>query len=682
MSSTDEPTKRDISLDEFPMPTYEEWKEAAIAALKGAPFEKVMFTKLVDGLTLNPIYNAEDAPASLPQPGQFPYRRGTNALGYQGSPWQIAQTAHGRCPASFNKAALAELKGGSTAITVDMSRCTGTKLSKLSSWNKAFEGIVLGALPVYLTNGGGAASMAMLIECCKAQGGDPATLKGGMIYDPIAMMLKRGHLCKNIGLDTAMAQMTSMTKWACESGADFTTIGVDGSCYQDCGAAAPDEVAFMLATALQYLREMEKAGLTIDEAASHIAFRVGIGSNLFLEVAKLRALRQLWAEMVRQCGGSDEAAKIRIHAVTSAWTLTSTDPWVNILRGTTQAFAAVLGGVESLDVRPFDESVRPTEEFAAHLGRNIQLMLAGEFCLDKVADPAGGSFYVENLTDSFAREAYARFQAIEAQGGIIPAITEGRVQAAVAAAAEKRLTLADQRRQSIIGVNKYVNVDEKPLEAPEAAEGSSCCHKKSRCCSEEAPALACLCMKEICALVAQETCCACAVQAAMAALVSGGITEVTPLEKHHLAERFEALHAKVHAWQAAHDGARPQVILANQGTLRQHKARADFSQDFLRAGGFDVVYPDGAATPEESAAAVVASGCKACVICSTDDTYPEIVPAFCAALKAAAPGVRILLAGYPVDAVESFKAAGVDDFIHIKANCHKVLADLQNALGL
>ncbi len=628
-----------LRLDEFTMPTFEEWKAAAVAALKGAPFEKVMFTKLVDGLKLNPIYNQEDAPASVPPPGAFPYRRGVRPLGYADRPWDVAQTAHGRTPADFRKAAHAELHGGSTALTVDLSPESGTLLRSQEDWTSAFEGVVLSALRVYFVNGGGTEDLARLVACCEAQGGSAAELTGGMLFDPLAQLAAHGRIAGAAGLDEALDQMASMLRWASENAcADFTVIGVDGSCYQDAGASALDEVAFMLSTAVCYLRAMEARGLSVETAASRLAFRVGVGSNLFLEVAKMRALRQLWAEVVRACGGSDEAAKIRLHAVTSGWTLSAVDPWVNILRATTQSFASVLGGADSLDVRPFDEAVRAADEFSAHIARNIQLMLAGEFNLDKVADPAGGSFYVERLTDDFAHEAYARFQALEASGGMSAALAEGRAQAAVDAVAAKRLELADQRRQGIVGVNKFVNVDEKPLDVPEGAA-------KTAAADESEP------------------------------------TVTKPLARHRLAERFEALHARARACLNA-TGSRPRVFLANQGPLRQYKARADFSLDFLRAGGFDVVYPEGAPTPEDSAAAVAASGCKACVLCSTDDTYPELTPRFCAALREAAPGTRVLLAGYPAGEVDALRAAGVDDFIHVKANCREVLAALQDALGI
>ncbi len=673
----------DISFDEFKAATYEEWKDAAILALKGVPFDKVMFTKLVDGITLKPIYNQEDVPADIEQPGQFPYRRSTLPLGYAQKPWEIAQTVYSTCPAGFNKKAKSELQKGGTALTVSLAGDGSTKLKTLENWKTAFEGIELNALSVFFKPGSaGLTQLSMLIETCKAQGYSPSELKGGMLFDPMGTMLSKGSLCGGMGYCGAMKQMVTMCKWAIDNSKDdFCVIGVNGSIYTDAGASAMDEVAFMLSTATSYLRAMIAAGLSVDEVAPRIRFNAGISSNLFLEVCKLRALRMLWAEVVRACGGSDEAAKIKLSATTSRWTISKVDPWVNMLRGTSQAFSAVLGGVDSLDVTPFDVAVRQPDEFSSHIARNLQLMLAGEFCLDKVVDPAGGSYYVESFTETLAKDAYAIFQSIEAEGGMEESVKAGTVQAKVADIRNKRLVMVDQRRQTVVGCNKYVNLEEEALTSEERI--SKCSKKSGSCCSSDsAPILECDCVEEIAklALAGSKTC---KIQKALSNLYGCGcgFSSVTPLEQHHLTERFESLLDKASAYKAA-NGVRPMVHLANYGPLRLHKARADFAQDFLRSAGFDTSYSTGNECPEEMAKLAAESGCKACVICSTDATYPEIVAAFCSAVRSLVPDMEILLAGYPVEHIEAFKAAGVNDFIHVKANCYNVLSSLQTKLGI
>ena len=359
------------------------------------------------------------------------------------------------------------------------------------------------------------------------------------------------------------------------------------------------------------------------------------------------------------------------------------DPWVNLLRGSAQAFSAIMGGVDSIDVLPFDAAVRMPDEFSRRIARNCPLILLGECNLDKVVDPAGGSWYLENLTDEASRKIWEFFQGIEKEGGIVKALKAGSIQKKVNATAAKRYELADQRRQSIVGVNQYVNLAEKKLEAPEG----SCCsaHKGHGCCKNADIQLPEVEMSvDSACKAAGEGFSTCLINKALVAGVDckcGEPLEMEALPKRRLAERFESLLAKADAW-VEEKGSRPMVFFANMGPLRQHKARADFSRDFLRAGGLDVVYPSGFQTPEDAARAAAESGCAVCVICSTDDTYPEIVPAFCKALRETRPDMMVALAGYPADYVEAFKEAGVDIFIHVKANCYNTVEAIQNKIGL
>ncbi len=537
-------------------------------------------------------------------------------------------------------------------------------------------------LPVYITPGScGLAPMAMFLNTYKAAGYSLADLKGGVLYDPIGKAVGKGSLCGGKGICAYYDQMATMTKWAIANAPAFKTIGVSGLPYADSGASAFEEAGAMLATAVAYLRAMEERGISVEEAASHIRFTVSVGANLFLEIAKIRALRELWAIIAKECGGSEEAAKINLHACTSFWTLSKVDPWVNMLRGSAQAFSAIMGGVDSIDVLPFDTAVRMPDEFSRRIARNVPIILLGECNMDKVVDPAGGSWYIENLTDETSHKIWDVFRGIEKEGGIVKALQAGSVQKSVNATAAKRYEMADQRRQSIVGVNQYVNLDEKKLEAPEAA---ACCCKGHGHCSDdvELPAVE-MSVESACAAAAAGHA-TCLINKALCAGVDckcGGPLEVEALPVRRLAERFESLLAKADAYVAA-KGERPMVFFANMGPLRQHKARADFSRDFLRAGGLDVVYPAGFQTPEEAAKAAAESGCAVSVICSTDDTYPEIVPAYCAALKALKPDAMVALAGYPADHVEAFKEAGVDIFIHVRANCYNTVEAIQNKIGL
>ncbi|WPX39357.1 methylmalonyl-CoA mutase family protein [Akkermansia sp. N21116] len=682
MQQGNTPNNPDIDFGEFAPATYAEWRDAAIAALKGADFDKKLFTKLVEGITLNPIYNRGDVQDNGEAAGQFPYRRGTRPLGYVEKECEVAQGIPAANAEDFNSRLLHDLMRGQTAVNIQLNCKCGLKLRKQADWNTALKDVVLDSLPVYITPGScGLGVLAMFLNTYKAGGYDVAKLTGGVLYDPVGKTVGKGSLCGGKGICAYYDQMAAMTKWAVANAPGFQTIGVSGLPYSDSGASAIEELSAMLSTAVAYLRAMEERGISIDDAASHMRFTVGIGANLFLEVAKIRALRELWASVVKSCGGSEEAAKIKLHARSSFWTISKVDPWVNMLRGTSQAFSAFLGGVDSLDILPFDCAVRMPDEFSRRIARNTQLILLGECNLDKVVDPAGGSWYIESLTNEVARKVWDMFRSIEQEGGIIKALQAGTVQKRVNATAAKRYEMADQRRQSIVGVNQYVNLDEKKLEVTEPLA----CAAKGHCCKSENPALpeVSMCVKSV-AQAAEEGFSTCLINKALCAGVDckcGGPLEIEPLPVRRLAERFESLLAKADAWVEA-KGSRPMVFFANMGPLRQHKARADFSRDFLRAGGLDVVYPAGFQTPEEAAKAAAESGCSVCVICSTDDTYPEIVPAFCKALRALRPDMMVALAGYPADYVESFKEAGVDVFIHVRANCYTTLETIQNKIGL
>lgn len=677
-------SKPELSFDEFSAATHADWREAAVAALKGADFDKSLYTKLVEGITLQPIYEKTDVTSPEETPGEFPYRRGTTALGYTEQPWEVAQSIAAASPEEFNKALNHDLMRGLDAVNIQLNCRTGLRLKKQSHWTAALKDVVLNALPVYITPGScGMAPLAMYVNEYKNKGYDLADMKGGVLYDPIGKAVGKGSLCGGKGICAYYDQMAAMTKWAMENAPAIQTIGVSGLPYHDSGASAFEEVGAMLATAVAYLRAMEERGISVDDAASRMRFTVGIGSNLFLEIAKVRALRQLWASIVKSSGGSDEAAKIKLHARTSSWTVSKVDPWVNMLRGTAQAFSAVLGGVDSLDVVPFDAAVRYPDDFARRIARNTQLVLRGECSLDRVVDPAGGAWYIENLTDQVAMGSWDMFTYIEDVGGIIKALKDGMVQKKVNATVKKRYDLADQRRQTLVGVNRYVNLDEKPLEGAEAGGSCGCKgHAHGKNPDIQLPDVK-MCVDSVREAAAQDIA-SCLINKALCAQSDcqcGGPLEIEALPLRRNSERFERLLDKSAAYLAA-NGKRPQVFLANMGPLRQHKARADFSQDFLRAGGFDLVYPAGFNTPEEAAKACVDSGCKVCVICSTDDTYPDIVPGFCSAIKEIAPDTTVILAGYPTEHIEAFKAAGVDMFIHVRANCYETLDTIQTKLGL
>jgi len=535
-----------LTLDEFPIPSYADWKAEAEATLKGAPFEKKLVTKTFEGIDIQPIYTKADLEGlkhlgSLP--GQAPYVRGTKTT----NKWEI-------------------------------------------------------------------------FDCEKS----------GSLVEPFARIL-----CgiQDEPLDAIFDTMANAVKAEPRDAISLNTM-------MYAGGNAVQEIAFGLATGVEYLRQMEKRGLSVDATAPKMTMTVAMGADFFMGIAKLRAARMLWAKIIAACGGNDQSQKLRILAFTSKQNQSKLDPYVNLLRDTTEAFSAVAGGADVIGVRPFDFVARQPDAFSKRIARNTQLILAEECHFDHVVDPGGGSYYIETLTAKVADAAWAIFQQTEKAGGMFKALEAGIPQQQVKAVAAKKAEAVAQRRLSLIGVNVYANPAEKPLPANEEGKGCKCqcsCNGEG---SKNHPSLA----------------------------------HIETLHIGRLAEPFENLRAAVSASD------KKKIFLANMGPLRQHKARADFSTGFFQAGGYEVLENRGFQTVDEAAAAATASGAHVVVICSTDDTYPEIVPALAPKLKEA--GLFVVVAGYPTEHIDAFKAAGVDEFIHIRANCFQVLSGIATKLGI
>ncbi len=703
-------------LSDFSFSTYAEWRQAAEQTLKGAPFEKRLITKTYEGIELQPIYLQEDA-AALPQaaswPGFGPYLRGSQADGYTDEAWLVCQELPYSTPEEFNVAARHDLARGQTALNLLLDRATlrgqdpdeaqvgdvgrgGLSLATVDDLARALEGIDLERVPLYVQASSAAQpTTALLMALMRRQGKATTNLRGGIEMDPLGILAREGVFPRSI--PGAYDRMAELIAWAKTHAPQLTMVTVHGQPYHDGGGHAVQELAFVVATTVEYIRELLARNLTIDEIAPRLRLSFSIGANYFMEVAKLRAARMLWANVVAAFGGNERSQQLTMHGRTSAWDKTVYDPYVNMLRATTEAFAGIAGGVDSLHVSPFDEAIRLPDEFSRRIARNTQIILEQESHLTRVIDPAGGSWYVEKLTDEVARKAWQLFQEVEKQGGMFKALQVGFPQAQVAQTAGQRAASLAQRRDVLVGINQYPNLKEKPLEVTPPDDAGL--HKKrANHVAQHRTALGNASNTVVLDKLAQilnapaEHVTEAVIEAALAGATLGEMartlrtgdetqTSVTPLRIHRAAEAFEALRQAAEA-HLAKTGALPQVFLANMGPMAQHKARADYVTGFLQVGGFDVPGNDGFATVEAAAQAALASGAPLVVICSTDETYPELVPPLAQAIKAAKPQTLLVLAGYPTDHVDAFKAAGVDDFIHVRANLYETLAKFQQKLGV
>ena len=698
----------DVPLDEFTPPTDEEWKAACEALLKGAPFEKKMFTKTYEGITFDPMYTRKHTEDILPKgvmPGMGDYLRGVDAAGYIGKPWGIAQACDETLPAENNELLRHEHDKGATIYHIVLDTAsrtgvdarqaeavgdTGTSVTTVEDMHVLLTGLDLAKFPLYVYAGANAVPLLALVAAARrASGEDMAEVRGIVGADPIGTLAADGKLPAS--LDAHYDSLAAAARWATVNAPHLRTVFVRSDVYSNGGANDVQEVASVLATATAYLRALCERGLTIDEAASQIAFAFSMGANFFLQIAKLRAVRPLWAQIVGAFGGSAEAQKMRIHARPALFFKTIYDPYVNMLRNTTEIFSGVVGGIDSFESAPFDEPIRKGDEFSRRIARNVQIMLQEEFGLLQPIDPAGGSWAVETLTRQMKEKIWAEFQRIEKEGGIIAALRAGSLQESVAAVLAARFKNADLRRDRIVGNNMYPNMTETLLET--RAEDIAAL-KAQRTADIDAylsdidvkhrdEALASLRQAHsvdnaVAAALAGAT-----IAELMTAVTEGnGAETVTAIAPHRWSERFEALRQRTEEYKAEKND-NVKIFLANMGPIPQHKARADFTTGFLQVGAFEVLGNDGFKTVEEAADAARASGADAVVICSTDATYPEIVPALAPKLHEVLPKARVFLAGAaPKDLLETYKEAGIDEYISVRANCYEILESLQKQKGM
>lgn len=705
-----------VTFEEFDIPTYEKWKDEAIAGLKGADFNKSLFTATYEGIKLEPIYNQNHI-KTLTQPRTLPgfddYVRGTSAAGYMAKPWQISQACDAAIPVAFNKLVRNELEKGATSVHVVLDEATlvgqdadksdayavgkgGLSLTTIQDVSDAFAGLDFKEIPLHINTGASSLMLlAMFAATAKAQGKSAADLAGCVGADPIGSWVKTGQL--PCSLDSLYDELADSTMWLEQSSIAVQNILVDAAVYHNGGANAIQELAYALATAIVYIRALQLRGIEAGIAAKHVCFSFSVGANFFMEVAKLRAARLLWAQVVEAFGGDHDAQKMRLHARTSGFATSIFDPYVNMLRTTTQSFAAVVSGVDSLYVANFDEAIRPGDEFSRRIARNTQLLLQNECNLRQPVDPAGGSWYIETLTNDLCERTWQLLQTVEASGGIVAALKQGLPQQAVAETLDKRFKKMAARSDRAVGINMYANMTETPLSARPLDHHAIQQERQDqiiRYCRD----LDALFVAEklyqireagrepgqlLTALI--EAFHAGATLAEVTTAVRADESPEQSIEliaPHRFAEQFEVLRRKTEQ-HVAETGSNIKVFLANMGKIPQHKARADFSTGFMEVGGFEVLKNDGFPTVEAAVEAAIGSGADVTIICSTDATYPELVPPLARAIKASRPDMLVLLAGAPAKEHEaSYREAGVDDFIHVRANCYELLTRLQSERGI
>jgi len=697
-------------LADFPKPTYEEWRAEAERLLKGAPFEKKLITRTPEGIELQPIYNASDI-ANIPGLGEAPgtgsQLRGSRASGYLRKPWEVSQELPYATPEEFNAAALADLARGQTELNIPLDLATlhgrdpdaaesgevgacGLSLATLADAERAFSGVELPRVSVYLHAGASALpAAALLLALARKRGVSTSHLRGCLESDPLGMLAWKGSLPVSLG--RAYDEMAALTRFAATAAPGLQTIVINTQPYHDAAATATQELAFALATGIEYLRQLEQRGIAIEDALPHVRFSLCAGSHFFMEVAKFRALRQVWTQAVRALTGEDITPPIHLHARTGTYNKTIYDPYVNMLRTTTEAFSAVVGGCDSLHVGPFDEIFRLPDEFSRRIARNTQIILAEECELTKVIDPAGGSYYVEWLTHEVGKRAWDIFREIEKEGGMSVALAKEIPQKASAATAAMRAANVAKRRTIIVGTNQYPNAGEK-LPERNLPDYAAIREKRARQVAEfrnsastEADTRT---LESLNAILQSEGAAAVerAIEAALGGATIGEIAralrggdepdvKVNPVCIHRAAQPFERLRDASAEFARTH-GNPPLLFQANIGPSRTYRMRADWTSAFFEVGGFKVLNDRDFDTVEEAARAAAESGATIACITSTDDTYAEVVAPLARAIKAANSGILVLVAGAPGDNEAAWREAGVDEFVNVRSDALALLTNL------
>lgn len=623
---------------DFPAATHEAWMAAVERVLKGAPFERALVGRTYDGLAVQPLYARSDASPIV--------------TGHGAAPWRVAARVDHPDPVEANRLLLADLEGGADAVTIVLAgaasaRGFGLADPDLESLDRALGGVMLDLVALRLEAGaGGRVAAALLIALAERRGQAPGALDLDLGLDPIGAAASSGRMpAPWPAVGTRLAETLSSL-----SGRGFAgrLALADGRPYHEAGASEAEELAATLATALAYLRAFEAGGHDLDAARGALSFLLVADADAFLTVAKFRALRVLWARVESACGLAPRP--IRLHAETAYRMTTRRDPWVNVLRGTLAAFSAGIGGADSIAVLPFTSALGLPDGFARRLARNTQQVLIEEACLARVADPVAGSGAFETLTADLAEAAWARFTAIEREGGIVASLAAGAIQSRLAATAERRRDAVAARRDPLTGTSEFADLREVAVAVLAPPPGRR----------DGAGPVAIGPAGDFDDLVAQA-----AAGGAAASLPAAPMPDApafAALPSVRLAEPFERLRDRSDRMLAG-TGARPGVFLANLGPLASFSARATYARNAFAACGIEAAANEGFASLEEMVGAFRRSGVAAACLCSSDRLYGELAVPAAEALRAAG-AERIYLAGRPAGLVESLTAAGIGGFLH------------------
>ena len=607
---------------EFTAPTTQEWLDKIEVDLKGADFQKRLVWRTNEGFNVQPFYRREDlanlkTPDALP--GEFPFVRGNKK---DSNVWYVRQNIVVDNPKEANKKALDILNKGIDSLGF---KIPGSQVSK-ETVEALLEGILCDIVEVnFVTCQRHSLELAeILVAYFEKKGYDKEKVVGSIEWDPMKKIVMKG---KDV---TPVLAFGPKLVEALKAYPNFRCIAVSSDALNNAGAYIVQELGYALAWGNEYLQQLTDAGVDVDLAAKSIKFNMGVSENYFMEIAKFRAARLLWAQIVKQYEPkNDDSCQMCVNATTSTYNQTLFDSYVNLLRSQTEAMSAALGSVHSMVVTPFDAPYEEATDFSERIARNQQLLIKEESHFDRIVDASAGSYYIEHLTDALATEAWKIFLKVEEEGGFLAAIKAGTIQDDINATNVKRHGDAAKRKEFLLGTNQFPNFTEK-------SEGKK----------------------------------------AVAACCCGTATDETPafkaINSTRLAADFEDL--RIHTEETKV----PVAFMLTIGNLAMRQARAQFSCNFLACAGYKVIDNLGFKTVEEGVDAALEAKADIVVICSSDDEYAEYaIPAF----KYLNGRAMFVVAGAPA-CMEDLKAAGIENYIHVKCNVLETLKEYNQKLGI
>ena len=609
--------------DQFPPVSTQEWKDKVVADLKGADFDKKLVWRTSEGFNVNPMYREEDIENlktlnSLP--GEYPYVRGTRT----NNEWMTRQDIDVVDLKAANEKALDILEKGVDSLGFHLNGeqicadCLATLL----------DGIHADCVEInFMTCIRNAAKLATaLTEYYTAKGYNLAELRGSINFDPYKRILKKGRDVENV------VAMANEVLAAAAQLKKYRVLAVDALLINNAGGHITQELGYALAWGNEWMAAMTEAGCKAEEVACRIKFNFGISSNYFMEIAKFRAARMLWAQIVKQYNPAcDCACKMMAHATTSEFNQTIYDAHVNLLRTQTETMSAALGGVDSITTLPFDKAYTTPDEFSERIARNQQLLLKEESHLDKITDPGAGSYYIENLTVAIAEQAWKLFLDIEERGGFHAALKAGYIQEQVNTVGVERLNNVARRKEILLGSNQYPNINEKAADKIAPAEACGC-----GCSGECKP-------------------------------------ELPTLNFKRAASDFEALRLATEAAEK-----QPVVFMLTIGNLAMRLARSQFSSNFFGCAGYKIIDNLGFDTVQAGIDAALAANADIVVLCSSDEEYETLAPE---AFKYLDGRAQFVVAGAPA-CTEDLKAVGITEFINVRSNVLDTLKSFNAKLSI